>query len=113
MTRGHVTGKKREKRGSSDWYAALDDAHCRAVEAAWAPYAQVEDVRHAETGSISGITLTLGGQPFFFEREAQALYPLAECPPIVDKGRVDPAMWTTIVTLARRARVQHVGGGDA
>jgi hypothetical protein len=36
MKRGHVTGTKREKQGSQDWYCAIAEAHLRRIEAAWA-----------------------------------------------------------------------------
>jgi hypothetical protein len=36
MKRGHVTGTKKEARGSQDWYKAIEEAHIRRIEAEWA-----------------------------------------------------------------------------
>jgi hypothetical protein len=36
MKRGHVTGTKREKRGSQDWYKTIEAAHIARIEAEWA-----------------------------------------------------------------------------
>ena len=35
MKRGHVTGTKREKQGSQDWYKAIEEEHIRKIEAEW------------------------------------------------------------------------------
>ncbi len=35
MRRGHVTGHKREKKGSQDWYAARQEELLRQIEATW------------------------------------------------------------------------------
>ena len=35
MKRGHVTGTKREKKGASDWYKAIQEEHLKRIEAAW------------------------------------------------------------------------------
>ena len=35
MKRGHVTGHKREKKGASDWYKAIEQAHIARIEKEW------------------------------------------------------------------------------
>jgi hypothetical protein len=40
MKWGHVTGHKRERKGSSDWYREIEEEECRRVEAEWAAKAQ-------------------------------------------------------------------------
>ena len=35
--RGHCTGRKRERPGARDWYAAQEEANIQAVEATWQP----------------------------------------------------------------------------
>lgn len=35
MKYGHVTGTKRERTGSSDWYKELEEATIRKIEAEW------------------------------------------------------------------------------
>ena len=35
MKHGHVTGNKRERKGASDWYKAIEAANIRRIEAAW------------------------------------------------------------------------------
>lgn len=40
MKYGHVTGTKRERRGASDWYKAIEEEHIRRIEAEW--YAKEE-----------------------------------------------------------------------
>ena len=35
MKRGHVTGTKRERKGSSDWYKQIKEANIRRIEAEW------------------------------------------------------------------------------
>lgn len=40
MSRGHVTGHKKERKGSSDWYKELEEAECQRVEREWAANAQ-------------------------------------------------------------------------
>jgi len=35
MTRGHVTGNKKERKGASDWYRHIEDANIRRIEAEW------------------------------------------------------------------------------
>ena len=35
MKRGHVTGHKKEKRGSTDWYKQIEEEHIRRIEAEW------------------------------------------------------------------------------
>ena len=35
MKRGHVKGTKRERKGASDWYKELEEAHIRKIEAEW------------------------------------------------------------------------------
>lgn len=34
MKRGHVTGSKRERKGTSDWYRQIEEENLRAVETA-------------------------------------------------------------------------------
>jgi hypothetical protein len=36
MSRGHVTGHKREKKGSQDWYKQIEAENLARIEAAWA-----------------------------------------------------------------------------
>ena len=33
---GHVTGHKKERKGSQDWYRDIQAAHLRKIEAEWA-----------------------------------------------------------------------------
>jgi hypothetical protein len=35
MSRGHVTGTKREPQGASDWYREQEEANIRRIEAEW------------------------------------------------------------------------------
>ena len=35
MKRGHVTGTKAEKKGASDWYKAIEQAHLERIEKEW------------------------------------------------------------------------------
>lgn len=35
MKRGHVTGTKRERQGSQDWYKGIEAAHLARIEAEW------------------------------------------------------------------------------
>ena len=35
MKHGHVTGTKREKKGASDWYKAIEEENIRKIEAEW------------------------------------------------------------------------------
>lgn len=35
MKRGHVTGAKRERKGTSDWYKQLEEENIRTIEAQW------------------------------------------------------------------------------
>ena len=35
MKRGHVTGHKKERKGSSDWYKQIEEENIRKIEAAW------------------------------------------------------------------------------
>jgi hypothetical protein len=35
MKIGHVTGRKVEKKGSTDWYKAIEEEHIRRIEQAW------------------------------------------------------------------------------
>lgn len=36
MKRGHVTGNKKERKGSNDWYKPIYEEIIRQVEAEWA-----------------------------------------------------------------------------
>lgn len=36
MKRGHVTGHKHERKGTSDWYKKIEEEHIRTVEREWA-----------------------------------------------------------------------------
>jgi hypothetical protein len=36
MSRGHVTGHKKERKGSSDWYKQIEVEHLARIEAEWA-----------------------------------------------------------------------------
>ena len=42
MKMGHTTGHKKEKRGSQDWYRAVEEANIRRIEAEWAAKPQQE-----------------------------------------------------------------------
>ena len=33
MKRGHVTGTKQERKGSTDWYRKIEEEHIRRIEA--------------------------------------------------------------------------------
>jgi hypothetical protein len=33
MQHGHVTGHKKERKGASDWYKAIEEANIRKIEA--------------------------------------------------------------------------------
>jgi hypothetical protein len=35
MSRGHVKGTKRERKGASDWYRELEEENIRRIEAEW------------------------------------------------------------------------------
>jgi len=35
MKRGHLTGRKKERKGASDWYRQIEEGHIRRVEAEW------------------------------------------------------------------------------
>ena len=35
MKHGHVTGKKQERKGSTEWYKQIEEEHIRQIEAAW------------------------------------------------------------------------------
>ena len=35
MKRGHCTGKKQERKGSTEWYRQIEEAHIRRIEATW------------------------------------------------------------------------------
>ncbi len=35
MKHGHVTGHKKEHKGASDWYKAIEAEHLKRIEAAW------------------------------------------------------------------------------
>ncbi len=35
MKHGHVRGTKRERKGASDWYKAIEEANIRKIEAEW------------------------------------------------------------------------------
>jgi hypothetical protein len=35
MKHGHVTGTKREKKGATGWYRAIEEENLRKIEAEW------------------------------------------------------------------------------
>jgi hypothetical protein len=35
MKRGHVTGHKKERTGSQDWYRAIQEEHLKRIEKEW------------------------------------------------------------------------------
>jgi hypothetical protein len=35
MQHGHVTGTKKERKGASDWYKAIEEENIRKIEAEW------------------------------------------------------------------------------
>lgn len=41
MKHRHCTGRKRERKGSTDWYRTIEAANLAAVEQAWAAQAAV------------------------------------------------------------------------
>ena len=45
MSRGHVTGHKKERKGSSDWYKAIEEEHIRRIEAEWQQREQEQRVQ--------------------------------------------------------------------
>ena len=36
MSRGHVTGHKKERKGSQDWYREIEQANIERIEKEWA-----------------------------------------------------------------------------
>ena len=36
MSRGHVTGHKKERKGASDWYKQIEAANIERIEKEWA-----------------------------------------------------------------------------
>ena len=36
MSKGHVTGLKKEKQGSTNWYREIEEENIRRIEAEWA-----------------------------------------------------------------------------
>jgi len=45
MSRGHVTGHKKERKGSSDWYKAIEEENIRRIEAEWQQREQEQRVQ--------------------------------------------------------------------
>ena len=35
MKHGHVTGTKKERKGATDWYQAIEEENIRRIEAEW------------------------------------------------------------------------------
>ena len=35
MKYGHVTGKKKERKGATDWYKQIEEENIRRIEAEW------------------------------------------------------------------------------
>ena len=35
MKHGHVTGTKKERKGSADWYKQIEEENSRRIEAEW------------------------------------------------------------------------------
>ena len=35
MSRGHCTGHKKERKGSTDWYKTIEEENIRRIEAEW------------------------------------------------------------------------------
>ena len=35
MKRGHVTGTKKERKGATDWYKAIEAENLKRIEAEW------------------------------------------------------------------------------
>ena len=35
MKRGHCTGQKKERKGSTDWYKAIEAENLKRIEAEW------------------------------------------------------------------------------
>ena len=43
MKRGHVTGRKVEKKGNTDWYKDIEEANILRIEAQWQAKEQASD----------------------------------------------------------------------
>ena len=59
MKRGHVTGTKRERQGSQEWYHATQAAHLARIEAAWAANPSHTPRAYATMALACGSTLDL------------------------------------------------------
>ena len=53
MKRGHTTGQRKERTGSTDWYAAIDEANCQRVEGKWAAKAAQATQENLETPAVT------------------------------------------------------------
>ena len=63
MKRGHVVGTKKEKKGASDWYKAIEQANLDHIMQTWAAFAQAEaaaldqivsDIQAVSTHALNG-----------------------------------------------------------
>ena len=45
MKKGHVSGHKRERKGSTDWYRAQEEANIRRIEAEWQAKQTTQSIR--------------------------------------------------------------------
>lgn len=57
MHRGHVTGNKKERTGSQDWYTAIAAEHLARIEAEWvAKQAEATPLEVLSDGQLSLLT---------------------------------------------------------
>src|SRR5215471_11974307 len=54
MKMGHVTGNKKERKGSSDWYREIQEAHLARIEAEFSAKAQPSTQQPATTETQGG-----------------------------------------------------------
>ena len=71
MKMGHCTGTKREKKGSQDWYRAIEQATIERITKEWAAFAEAEvaaleaimrDVREVRAHAIEGYEAWMDAQ---------------------------------------------------
>ena len=68
----HETGTRRERKGSTPWYAAIEEANCQRIEAEWAQRGE-EEAFNAQWQQLEEETATLQRQ----REEAAAGWALA------------------------------------
>lgn len=52
MKRGHVTGTKRERTGSSDWYKAIEEEQIQRIEQEWQLKQAIEEYYEESDGDL-------------------------------------------------------------